>query len=84
VQKSYQQALGLIRSITNKYIARHHGYLLFLSSKGQLYMRIETKGEPRVGVQFDGEVVDHPTCLEVIVTLLIGSIAFWIILTQSA
>jgi hypothetical protein len=33
---------------------------------------IRTRGDPRVNIQFDGEVMDRPGCIEVVVTLILG------------
>lgn len=43
-------------------------------------MNIRTRGEPRVNIQFDGEVASNPGCVEVVVTLLLGLAALAFIL----
>ena len=43
-------------------------------------MNIRTRGDPRVNVQFDGEVVSAPGCVEVTVTLVLGLAALAAIL----
>lgn len=42
-------------------------------------MNIRTRGEPRVGIQFEGEIVSSPGCVEVVATLIIGAAALSVI-----